>query len=68
MDEWVLIVFVAGEPIYYFWFSAVNFANWKIFLYGTLCPVTLITNSNRVLRTAHGWHKMFLKWRFHSDF
>lgn len=52
MDGWFLIVFVAGQPIYSFWFSAVNFAKGKVFLYGTLCPVTLIRNSNRVLHTT----------------
>ena len=31
MDGWFLIVFVAGQLIYYFWFSAVNFAKGKVF-------------------------------------
>jgi len=33
IDGWILIVFVAGQPIYYFWFSAVNFAKGKVFLW-----------------------------------
>jgi hypothetical protein len=54
-DGWMIFVFVAGQPIYYFWFRAVNFANGKDVSLRLTVPHDTTYQNFKSWATRHTW-------------